>query len=240
MQKSEDKTMLIFLDIETTGLESSDKIVSIAIIMMKEDTEEIILHELINEGKKIPPKASSIHHITNEMIKEKGDFKSSKIYAILQNHNTLETTLIGHNIQFDIQKLSSAGLEWRGGVIDTLRVTRHLIPECDFFALQILRYELKLYRHERETIIAHDALGDAKVVQLLYAYLLDIASHERMCALSFEKVLLQKLEFGKYAGRYIQEIVMSDKSYIQWMLGNILDMDDDLRYSIMTHLKGDG
>ncbi|MDD2906215.1 MAG: exonuclease domain-containing protein [Sulfurimonas sp.] len=235
MRARQDKTMLIFLDLETTGLEANDTIVSIGIIGV-EETKEETLYELLNEGKKIPPKASSIHHITNEMIKGKGDFKSSLAYAFLNAHNDTNATLIAHNVKFDLQKLLFAGLDWQGKIIDTLRVTKHLIPECEFFSLQILRYELKLYHHEPETIIPHNALGDAQVVKSLYNYLLDLASFERMCALSFEKVLLQKLEFGKYAGRYIEEIVMSDRPYIEWMLSSITDLDDDLRYSIMSHL----
>ncbi len=57
--------MLIFLDTETTGVEVKDKICALGII------EDSALHfELINPGKKIPPSASAIHHITNEMVKE--------------------------------------------------------------------------------------------------------------------------------------------------------------------------
>ncbi|DAB31074.1 MAG TPA: DNA polymerase III subunit epsilon [Sulfurimonas sp. UBA12504] len=227
--------MLIFLDLETTGLEENDTIVSIGIIGV-EDTKEEFLYELLNAGKKIPPKASSIHHITNEMIKGRGDFKSSQAYAFLDAHNDTNATFIAHNVKFNLQKLLFAGLEWQGKIIDTLRVTKHLIPECEFFSLQILRYELKLYQHERETIIAHNAFADAKVVKFLYEYLLDLASHERMCELSFKKVILEKLEFGKYAGRYIEEVAMFDRAYLEWMLANITDLDDDLRYSIMSHL----
>lgn len=228
--------MLIFLDLETTGLEASDKICSIAIIANKED-EEKILYELLNEGKKISPKASSIHHITNEMIRDKCDFQSSESYKFLHEHNDMSTTLIAHNVKFDLQKLQAAGLEWKGKVIDTLRVTKHLIPECEFFSLQVLRYELQLYKKEKDAIMAHHALGDATVVKSLYEYLLDFSSQEQMCELSFKKVLLEKLEFGKYAGKYIEEIAMTDRSYLEWMLANISDLDEDLHYSIIYNLS---
>ena len=62
--------MLIFLDTETTGLELEDKICSIALVIV-DDTTKVTMYDLVNEGKKIPPKASSINHITNEMIKGK-------------------------------------------------------------------------------------------------------------------------------------------------------------------------
>ena len=229
--------MLIFIDLESTGLESEDKIVSIGIVYER-DSKTQTLYELLNEGKKIPPKASSIHHLTNEMIKDKTSFLESKVYKFLKENNSVENTLIAHNIKFDLEKLSNAGLTWKGGVIDTLRVTKHLIPECEFFALQVLRYELKLYKNEDENLYAHHALGDAKVVKLLYETLLEMASYQEMQNLTFKNVLLEKLEFGKYASRYIQEIVSIDRAYLEWMLGNIMDLDEDLRYSINYYLEG--
>ena len=135
--------MLIFIDTETTGLESSDKICSIALV-----NDESYIYELINEGKKIPSSASAVHHLTNEMIKGAKSFKESRAYEFLQSNNNPENTLVAHNISFDIEKLALAGLIWQGDTIDTLRVTKHLIPECELFSLQNLRYELKLYKEE--------------------------------------------------------------------------------------------
>ncbi|MEA3371178.1 MAG: 3'-5' exonuclease, partial [Campylobacterota bacterium] len=81
--------MLIFLDLETTGLESEDKICSIAVVVV-EGEKTYHKYELINEGKKIPAEASSIHHITNEMIKESSAFKESETFAFLNKNNTQE------------------------------------------------------------------------------------------------------------------------------------------------------
>ena len=58
--------------------------------------------------------------------------------------------------------------------------------------------------------------------------------------LSFKHVLLQKIEFGKYAGKYLQDIAINDRSYLEWMLSNMLDLDEDLRYSIIYNLEGNG
>lgn len=237
--------MLIFIDLETTGLESEDKICSIAIVVVDKD-KTYFKYELINEGKKIPAEASSIHHITKEMIKNKPAFKDSEIYEFLKNNNSEENTLIAHNIKFDLEKLSSAGFIWRGDIIDTLRVTKHLIPECELFSLQVLRYELKLYKEEakeslkcgiKDALIAHNALSDALVVKLLFSYLLELASENEMKELSFKNVLIQKFDFGKHKGKYIEEVSMNDRGYLEWMLSN-LDIDEDLMYSINYYLKG--
>ena len=238
--------MLIFIDAETTGIEREDKICSIALIIV--DEKEISYkYELLNEGKKIPPQASSVHHITNEMIKNKRAFKESEIYKFLQENNSEKNTLVAHNIKFDLEKLSSAGIVWRGDVIDTLRVTKHLIPECEFFSLQVLRYELKLYRDEekekielgiKDALSAHNALSDALVVKLLFNCLQELATLDEMKELSFKNVLLQKFDFGKYSGKYIEEVAMSDRGYLEWMLQGITDLDEDLRYSVQHYLEG--
>jgi len=238
--------MLIFIDLETTGLEREDKICSIALII--NDEEKISYkYELVNEGKKILPQASSIHHLTNEILKNKPIFKESEIYKFLQENNSEKNTLIAHNIKFDLEKLSSSGVIWKGNLIDTLRVTKHLIPECEFFSLQVLRYELKLYRDEekekielgiKDALSAHNALSDALVVKLLYNSLEELATADEMKELSFKNVLLQKFDFGKHSGKYIEEVAMNDRGYLEWMLHSVTDLDEDLRYSINYYLEG--
>jgi DNA polymerase-3 subunit epsilon/exodeoxyribonuclease X len=244
MQTYSGEKMLIFLDLETTGLEKNDKLCSIGVI--NADTEEY-KYELLNEGKKIPALASSIHHITNEMIKDKPSFIKSKIYEYLVQNNSVKNTLIGHNIKFDIEKLSLSGFIWKGDIIDTLRVTKHLIPECELFSLQVLRYELKLYKNEEDeklkigmknALYAHNALSDALVDRVLFKYLLDIATIDEMKALSFKKVLIQKFNFGKHKGKYIEEVCMNDRGYLEWMLRSATDIDEDIRYSIDYYLQG--
>lgn len=242
MQKSKVAFMLIFLDLETTGLESSDKICSIGMICL--DKENIFSkYELVNEGKKIPAKASSINHITNEMIKDKSKFRDSEAWKILHVSNNQDSTIIAHNVNFDLKMLQQSGFFWQGKVVDTLRVTKHLIPECEEFSLQYLRYELKLYRDEKKEaqkynmeLLPHNALSDALHVKLLYEYLLEIKGHEELISLSLKNVLIEKFSFGKYSGRYIEEISMCDRGYLEWMLLHVRDLDEDLRYSISRFL----
>ncbi|MCD6259214.1 MAG: 3'-5' exonuclease [Helicobacteraceae bacterium] len=230
--------MLIALDVETTGLLESDVICSLGLVGFGEDSlEEITHYTLANEGKKIPPKASSIHHITNEMIKDASVLKATEAYQFLQTHNRKETVLIGHHIGFDLGMLSRTGFEFVGQSIDTLRCARHLIKECESYSLQFLRYELKLYKVDTQ-FFAHHALGDALLVKLLYEYLLELAPHKKLLELSTQKVLLEKFEFGKYSGRYIEEISMVDRAYLEWMIHTIVDLDEDLRYSIDYYLQG--
>ena len=232
--------MLIFLDLETTGLEKEDKVCSLAIIY--EDIKS--KYEIVNEGKKITPSASSVNHITNEILQGKSSLVEGEIVKFLTLHNNVATTIVGHNVSKAMQKLAEVGFIFKGGLIDTQRVTKHLIQECESYSLQFLRYELKLYKDEEseiqklntsEILYAHHALSDALNVKLLYVYLLDTATQEKMYELSFTNVLIEKFEFGKYKGRYIEEIYENDRGYLEWMMSN-MNLDDDLQYSISYYL----
>lgn len=235
--------MIIFIDIETTGLEEIDKVCSIGLIAVDADKVHVE-YELVNEGKKISPKASSVNHITNEMLKGKESLKGTKAYKFLQEHNNEETVIVAHNIKYDMKMLNSAGFRFKGKGIDTLRCTKHLIPECEQFSLQFLRYELRLYKQEQEEasvynikIKPHNAISDALHVKMLYEYLLDISTDNELIELSNKHVLIQKFEFGKYSGKYIEEIAMNDRAYLEWMLNNISDLDEDLRYSVEYYIS---
>ena len=228
MQACEVSQVLIFLDTETTGLNAED--VMCCISYVDDENDEYLL---VNEGKKISAEASSVHHITNEMIKDKKTFKESSIYSYLKKHNNEENTLVAHNINFDLGVLASCGFIWKGGVIDTLRVSKHLIKECDAYSLGFLRYELKLYKQEQK-IKEGCGIKDALLTKLLFVYLQDMATVEEMLSLSFKEVLLEKFTFGKHKGKYIEEVCINDTSYVQWLLSS--DADEDIKYSINYYL----
>ena len=231
--------MLIFLDLQTTGVEVSDVICAIAILNKDE-----LRYELINEGKKIPALASSVHNITNEMIRDAAAFRQGSIFKELQKYNNKENTLVTHNINFHLKMFASHSFVWQGDVIDTMRVCKHLIPECELFSLACLRYELRLYKQEKSlkehygikyALFAHDVKSDVIITKLLFEFLSEMITPQQMKELSFKKVLLNKLPFGKYQGRYIEEILEVDRSYLQWMF-QLSDLDEDLRYSLEYYL----
>ncbi len=231
--------MLVFLDTETTGLEISDRICAIGFI----DDDEVH-SELINPMKKIPPAASAIHHITNEMVKEAPIFTVSQSDSKLKNLNTFQNTLVSHNAPFDLAMLQKEGLTWQGRVIDTLKCSKALMDDLDGYSLQFLRYELRLYRNELEffndyevDITPHHPLSDALHTKMIYEYLLDLADEEEMISLSESHLLLSKLPFGKYAKKRIETVALKDPMYLKWMLESLMDMDEDLRYSIEYYLR---
>ncbi len=233
--------MLIYLDLETTGLEEADRICSLGLIVKKQDDYQAD-EEFIKPSRKIRPEAMAVHHITNEMVKEASSFDDAKVVARLQEFNSDENILVAHNISFDLAMLAKEGFFWKGGVIDTLKCSRHLIDEIDRFSLQFLRYELGLYRSEEKEaatlgleLKAHSALSDALHVRLLHQYLNAIVDDEKLMELTIEPVLIKKFVFGKYKDHYLEEVVMNDAGYLRWMLDQAID--EDLEYSIKHYLQ---
>ena len=232
--------MRVFIDTETTGLEIKDRICAVGII-----TDDVSHYELINPGKKIPPAVSAIHHITNEMVSDAPSFAQSKSYDKFKSLNIPENVLISHNAPFELSMLEKEGITWQGSVIDTLKCSKSLMDDLEGYSLQFLRYELRLYRDEASvfeesgiSILPHHALSDALHTKMVLDYLLDLADIERLIDISKSHVLLTRLPFGKYAKKRIEEIALKDPGYLKWMVESLMDMDEDLRYSIDYYLRG--
>lgn len=234
---------LIFLDLETTGLEERDRMCELALIL-EDEKDFIASSSLCKSPKKISTEAMSLHHITNEMIKDAQPCEKTETYELLQEHNIEENIMIAHNIRFDLNMLEKEGFKVKAQIVDTLRCVKSLIPECEQFNLQFLRYELGLYKDEGKEaerlefdVQAHRALSDALQVKLLCKTLLEYATVAQLIEISSKPVLLSKLPFGKYSGRYLEEIVTIDPGYLNWMMENIDNIDEDLAYSIMHYIK---
>ena len=231
------------MDIETTGVEEKDRICELAVII---EAETITTSsDLCKSQKKISTEAMALHHITNEMVKENASCEKSEPYTWLQNNNSEENILVVHNAGFSLAMLEKEGFNSKMKCVDTLRCTKALISECEHFGLQFLRYELLLYKGELRLseeigvdICAHRALSDALHIMLLYRTLLEYATLSQLIEISSKPILMQKFPFGKYSGRYIEEIASFDSGYLHWMLENIKDMDEDLTYSINHYIQG--
>ena len=228
--------MPLFFDLETTGLESTDRLCSIGFI-----DNDSTHYELINPAVKVGVKAMSLHHITNEKLQEAVRFSESKVQKLLIELNRSENILVAHNANFELEFLAKEGIYWQGEVIDTLRCAKHLMNDLESYALQYLRYELKLYRDEVEvatklkiSLQEHHALSDALWVKMLYDYLLELSDESSLIEMTKRAVLLEKFSFGKYKDRYIEEVVMQERSYIEWLLHQ--EIDEDLRYSLQHYL----
>jgi DNA polymerase III epsilon subunit-like protein len=252
---------LIFLDTETTGNEiGKDRLCQVC---YKNSCE-------VKVGFFKPPlpmsvKSMSITHITNKMLADKECFEGSAMQKELKKL-LKDGILVAHNAKFDIAMLESEGIKVLK-FICTLRVARYLdkenkIPE---YNLQFLRYYLDLDIDAH----AHEAEDDVKVLHALFLRLLDkvkesikeedheksadlVASNEKsddlvaskaiekMIEISRTPSLFNKFNFGKHKDERIEDVMKTDKRYLEWLLSEKQKNeagDEDWIYTLKHYLK---
>ena len=234
---------LVFLDTETTGNDTKkDRLCQVAYKFEDERNEQgkiIKKGEIVTKNFKPPVpisvKAMSVTHITNKMVENEEPFKGSKTAKELQNILD-ENILVAHNAKFDIAMLEAENLKIPQHIC-TLRLARYLdekqeIPE---YSLQFLRY---YYGIELDDIIPHSAEGDVLVLEAVFKYLYNKAKEKskttdrqqiikRMIEISAQPSLIKKFPFGKYTGRRLEEIVLEDRGYLEWLLRTKREEEDE-------------
>lgn len=221
---------LIFLDTETTGATTNDRLCQLCYLYYSKGTR-IIHNELYKPPFPITIGAMAVHHITNKHVEKKSGFQESPFYHEVKDLLKDETSvIIAHNSDFDIGMLKREAIEPKN-VIDTLRVLRRLDPDVklESHALQFLRYLLDFDDKIPETIQAHDALGDVLVLEQLFKYLISdiqekgFAKNEQeaieyMLEQSRLPMPINKIMFGKYKGQTLTQILATDRGYLEWLL----------------------
>lgn len=225
--------MFIYLDTETTGSGSNDRLCQIA---FKTDAGATV-DEMFNPDMPISVEAMSIHHITNEMIADLPSFKGSNAFKQLQVLFTSDDSiLVAHNAKFDVSMLNREDL-FPKRVICTYKLSRYLdkdgvIPQ---YNLQYLRYYLKL----NIDATAHTAIGDVLVTESLFqsiytkfkAQTVGDDPISEMIKISSLPVLVPRMPFGKHKGMKMTEV---PKDYLRWLSGTVLD--EDLAYTVRRYL----
>lgn len=232
---------LIFLDTETTGNEpKKDRLVQVCYKIGEE-----IKTEYFKPPLPMSVKAMSVTHITNRMLEDKPPFIGSAMARELTKL-LAEKVLVAHNAIFDIAMLTNEGLTVPR-FIDTLRVARHLDPECKIpeYNLQFLRYYLDL---EVEAV-AHDAAGDVLVLEAVFARLFkkireseksDEAALEKMIEISSKPTLFKTMIFGKHKGKSMEEVAATDRAYLEWLLAQKMqteESEEDWIYTLKHYLE---
>ncbi|MFA5791647.1 MAG: exonuclease domain-containing protein [Candidatus Paceibacterota bacterium] len=234
---------LIFFDTETTGNTENDFLIQIAYKVSEESFSGLYKPEI-----KIPPEASAVHHITNKMVEDKPTFKESTDQPIIKKlFEDKDSVVVAHNAPFDLMIIKKEDII-PTNFICTLRVARHLDPES-----KIERYNLQYLRYFLEIEIdatAHDALGDVLVLEQLYERLKkkiieqekisEDEAIEKMIEISSHPSLLRAFNFGKHTGKKIEDVLATDRGYLEWLLAQKLQsdqIDEDWIYTLKHHLK---
>jgi exodeoxyribonuclease X len=240
---------LIFFDTETTGNTEKDFLVQIAF-----KTSAEVFSGLYRPDVKIPPEASAIHHITNKMVADKPTFKESTDQPIIKKLFEDENSIVvAHNAPFDLMIINKEGII-PNKFICTLRVVRYLDKEdkIERYNLQYLRYLLDL----DVNATAHDALGDVLVLEKLFEYLKNKMISEipteggkklteneaiqKMIEISSYPSLFRTFNFGKHNGKKIEEVIKTDRGYLEWLFAQKLESDqieDDWIYTLKHYLE---
>ncbi len=240
---------LVFFDTETTGNTEKDFLIQFAYKTggpAKDGASESFVG-LYKPPIKIPPEASAVHHITNKMVVDKPTFKESTDQPIIKKlFEAEDVVVIAHNAPFDLMIMEKEDIRPKK-FICTLRVARELDKEgkIERYNLQYLRYFLEL----EVDATAHDALGDVLVLEKLFERLkkklmeTEKLNEEevitKMIEISSHPSLMRTINFGKHNGKKLEEVLATDRGYLEWLLAQKLESDqieEDWIYTLKHHL----
>lgn len=233
---------LIFLDTETTG----NDILKDRLCQICYKTSEGIYTGFFKPPIPVSIKAMSITNITNKMLADKEAFKDSQMKKDLQALLD-DGILVAHNAKFDCAILEAEGMRIPRRIC-TFRLARELDPEnlIPEYNLSYLRYHLDL---DVEDANAHDATGDVKVLAALFDRLqakilergiTDEQAIAQMIDISARPSLFRLFNFGKYKDKKIEEVVKTDRGYLQWMLDRKMEeggQDEDWIHTLKYYLN---
>ena len=242
----------ILLDTETTGAGENDRVIQLGFMVL--DGKNVEVHnDLCSCEVPIGYGAMEVHGITPDQIEGKPPCVETSAFKALSALNTPDNVMIIHNAPFDLGMLAKENFTSKMRLIDTLRCAKHLFDEEEAHRLQFFRYRFGLYKLEQAeadtlgiVVKAHDAIGDVLVLKLFLTELRKKLTErfgavnpiDKMVELTQTPVLITKpLKFGKHKGKTLNEVVVADKGYLSWMLANMENLDEDMKYSIAKVLE---
>jgi DNA polymerase-3 subunit epsilon len=172
--------MYAVVDIETTGGSARlERITEIAVYI--HDGKEIVneYSTLVNPERNIPYFITSLTGITNEMVEDAPKFYevAKKIVEI-----TEDNIFVAHNARFDYsfirQEFSMLGYNFRRRLLDTVSLSRKLLPGHKSYSLGNLCNDLGIKINDR-----HRASGDALATVRLLELLLEKDRELNQCSL---------------------------------------------------------
>ncbi len=146
MNKSLSDSLFCAVDVETSGLSASSRIVEIGAVLFRLNGRVSTFQSLINPHQSISQSASKIHGISNEMVKNAPS--ASEILPLLMDFMD-GSVLIAHNASFDVKMLSSE-MERTNlprpsqPVICTVKLAKSVFAGLENFRLTTLVKHLKI------------------------------------------------------------------------------------------------
>lgn len=201
----------IYYDTETTGLKADkDRIVEIAAFDPVRDKTFV---SFVNPGIPIPPDASAIHRITNEMVADAPSF--DKVAKEFVSFCEGDVVLVAHNndsfdyhfLKHEFERHSVEMPAWK--FLDSLKWARRYRPDLPKHTLQFLREIASIPAND-----AHRALDDVIVLHQVFQTLIDDLSIDDVFTLLNRQRKIEHMPFGKHQGMPLQQL---PASYVQWL-----------------------
>lgn len=201
----------IYYDTETTGVRSDkDRIIELAAFDPVENRSFV---QLINPECPIPPEATAIHHISNEMVANAPTF--GEVGKNFLEFCPNDTVLIAHNndafdklfLEAEFKRANVAFPTFR--YVDTLKWSRKYRPDLPRHTLQSLRALFGFPENQ-----AHRALDDVIILHQVFSVMIDDLSIETVIDLLAAPQVLTRMPFGKHQGKALSEV---PRDYISWL-----------------------
>ena len=228
---------ICFFDLETTGTNTGkDRIVEIAVLKLDINNQKKEMVWRVNPECPIPDEASSVHGITDEMVKDQPIFKhfSKEIFNFIEGCD-----LGGYNIdKFDLPLLVEEFI--RSGIdVSSFVKVKTVDVQTIFFKKEPrdLSSALKFYCN-KDHGNAHTALDDTiATYEVLLSQLdkyddlepsVDFLSTltRRNKNIDFAGRIIEDdngdaiFNFGKHKGKKVKEVLTKEKGYYSWMMNS--------------------
>ncbi|MEK3915052.1 ATP-dependent DNA helicase DinG [Paenibacillus sp. FSL H7-0331] len=191
------------LDFETTGSQTTDRIIQVGLVIIVDDTITDRYTSLVNPGISIPSSIISLTGIDDEMVKDAPELDTvmARMVPLLQ-----DCVLVGHAIAFDLSFLQRALDEhgyfaFDGKVLDTIDALRVLFPSLSSFQLSMVCNSFGI-EHERP----HQADSDAEVTALLWIRCLQ--RFQELSLLTLQRLSMVFDEVTTDFGWFVREMIM--------------------------------
>jgi DNA polymerase-3 subunit epsilon len=228
------KNPIIFFDLETTGINiASDRIVEISYLKVDLNGNETVKTLRVNPEMPIPAKATSIHGISDEDVKNEPTFHEVA-KSLAKEFEGCD--LAGYNsVKFDIPLLAEEFL--RSGVDIDLKRRKFVDVQVIFMKMEPRTLSAAYtFFVGQELKDAHSAEADTRATyEVLQAQLdrytnlendigklAEFSAHNRNVDFAgrivYNEEDVEVFNFGKYKGKAVTEILQNDPGYYGWMM----------------------
>ncbi|MBO4407370.1 MAG: PHP domain-containing protein [Clostridia bacterium] len=168
----------VCFDLETTGVnKNEDAITEIAASLVHGDVIVDNFHTYVNPERPIPPFITELTGITNAMVASAPKAEEA-VRAFLEFVG--DRVVVAHNASFDTgfvaEVCKKAGIPYEPTYIDTVEMSRSLMPEMEHHRLNNVAEALNLPKFKH-----HTASDDSKTLAMIFIRLKEMAAERLGC-----------------------------------------------------------